>query len=70
MEVLQSGAEVGGPIGDPKPLELLKVSSDQNGGGVGGGVGGAASKTGGGQGYGCEHFLSLSHSQYFLYNSL
>ena len=42
MEVLCRGSEVGGPIGKPEALELLKVSGELNGGG-------------GGESYNCEY---------------
>ena len=57
MEVLCRGSEVGGPIGKPEALELLKVSGDQNGGGGGGGGGALrpAAVGGGGESYNCEY---------------
>ena len=61
MEVLCKGAEVGGPLGDPKALELFKTSQDR-GGGRGGAGGGAlrAAGGGGGQSYGRESMQTSS----------
>ena len=53
MEVLCRGSEVGGPIGKPEALELLKVSGDQNRGG--GGASRPAAAGGGGESYNCEY---------------
>ena len=54
MEVLCRGAEVGGPVGKPEALELLKVSGEQSGGGVGGASRpGPTGGGGGGQSYNC-----------------